>query len=783
MASLVKPCVSFQDPLPSSSTLASPSSSPPSPSSSSSSSSLLAGERVATFPKFRRLWTRPKLIKEESRQHNNYDLPTMEPWELFTDVLMIGACANLSETLRDELSWSNFCQYMLLAFLFQNGWALYVDFTTRFSTASLLCSAIYFVYVLGTVIMVVHTCKDIFPKAIRSFSLGLLAQRLALMGMYLHVAVCNPAARTHTKMALCFLAVSTLACAATAKVVENDPHAVEETWVAWFFILIVEMLLYPLARSYMDGSMVESDLEGLEERFSGYTMIVLGECAVFSVINYKKLQPNTDTRHYFTALCLCFVLVFGLGLLAFNLRLDLGHFAHGQQRNEPFTLVLLTGHAFYVALLTLGAGMKLVMAAVLAQQPLDQSASWLVWGSLSCCALCLLQERLFYLRQTDPSCLLVVWKSVFLGACLVPLLLAKLLSRPFATSHTSHGTEGEGVLYVSDPMQVAAAGAGWALLLVLAEHGLAHVIYLKRHHEEPGHPPPDRWGSERAGMLKSFADVDTVRSRTEPANSNEYARGSKASQEAQGVREEEKEGFFFFFKFVRKFKVVGSEEQLGAFAPTIAVFLTEKDRTPLKARVQEIRNSVAWEPNTARGVAGSAEAVLEVLRESARGLGVPESGGRGLHCVIPLGIQKGTLSAVMDPVTHLQRLPSPWHCLVRHEWPYARPWFEGEEAQVLLMGYTLILLDSIEAAACGRSSHPSIYKMVFELKRTLAALRDEPEAGALRGHGPVPALQPHLLEKHARLSAGAIWGGGSPQKDFAAHLKAWPRLKKRRPFR
>jgi low temperature requirement protein LtrA len=416
-------------------------------------------------------------------------------WELFVDLLLVAACANVADQFKDDSTWTGLAVFVLQLTQFDSGWLHYTLFSSRYHDDSLFHSFLLFVYLLGTAVAVVHA-KGLEPDDVVGFNVGQAVLRLALAVMHLSVAFASDRARGIALVdALFTLLHAGIFCIAAA--VASDGNAVLACWVACIFL---EVVVWAQTTRLLGVKGVPLNIDHMADRSGCFTMVVLGESVVSTAINYSSLASPERTVGYYAAMVLGFLLTFTLALSAFHMQPPREIHAYRRSRCHGIALGS-TNRIMWIALLAMGVGIKQVMRAVTGsddesmqadQEPstdlLQARFAWLLMISLSLAFFCLavIRSLHFWGRQPAPTDkpwvygVKMVWWVMAFAWGVLPLAAALAL-----TSVTSGPGCDTGMC---NPHPVAALGAASACttLMVIVETLLVQCL-----------PPP---GQHRAAI-------------------------------------------------------------------------------------------------------------------------------------------------------------------------------------------------------------------------------------------------------------------------------------------
>ncbi|KAH9052427.1 hypothetical protein Ae201684P_001608 [Aphanomyces euteiches] len=85
------------------------------------------------MPMLRTFSSRPELSAD---WNGNYEEKSAQWFELFVDLIMVSACSNVAEKLKDDLSHHGLLNFLLIFTLYVSSWQKYTFFNARFSEDS-----------------------------------------------------------------------------------------------------------------------------------------------------------------------------------------------------------------------------------------------------------------------------------------------------------------------------------------------------------------------------------------------------------------------------------------------------------------------------------------------------------------------------------------------------------------------------------------------------------------------------------------------------------------------
>ncbi|OQS06567.1 hypothetical protein THRCLA_01388 [Thraustotheca clavata] len=353
-----------------------------------------------------------------------YEEKSAEWFELFLDLIMVAACSNVADGLKEDLSFNGWVQFFVLCFMYSSSWHLYTHFNGRFSETSLLHYVFLYLLLIGLGGMVLASE----PGA--RFTIGLILIRVALLCMNTSVYWSLPQARAKASMdmALDTAAIILFVCALYV-----DSHTFTLTVYA---LAAVQQTVFAIIFSQLSclvQNRIPMNIDHVDEREGCMVMVALGESVVSAVINSRQIEQELPTRFY-AAMQLSLLIIFSLAIFYFAAKPP--REMHAMRRSVFTGFGYSVLHYFLLpTLLAIGVGTKLVSYSVLHSLPLSSTALWILFCSISLALLEMLLIRLMHYwgRQpapTDPEPIRKI-KFIWWGVCafspLFPLIAAYIL--------------------------------------------------------------------------------------------------------------------------------------------------------------------------------------------------------------------------------------------------------------------------------------------------------------------------------------------------------------------
>ncbi|KDO24885.1 hypothetical protein SPRG_09529 [Saprolegnia parasitica CBS 223.65] len=375
-----------------------------------------------------------------------YEEKSAQWFELFLDLIMVAACSNVAEGLKDDLSLRGAAAFVLLCLMYASSWHLYTHFNARFSESSLLHYGFLYVLLIGLGGMVLASEPG------RGFTIGLVCIRAALLCMNLSVfwSLPNVRGKAGADMSISLLVMTLFAFALYV-----DYPTV--TIGAYLTSLVLETLggvaLVRFAnRPDMDVAM---NIDHVDDREGCLVMVALGESVVSTVMHRR----GTDLPSaYYVAMALSLLVIFSLAIFYFA--------AKPQREMHAMRRSIATGLTY--SLLAIGVGTKLVSEAVRQNQELAPTSLWVLFGSMSLAFCIMLLVRLLHYggRQTDPLRVQRI-KYVWWGVCALSPICPPVVAYILQAVATDGGV---------DPITALACAAAIILSWLVSETAVMHSL-------------------------------------------------------------------------------------------------------------------------------------------------------------------------------------------------------------------------------------------------------------------------------------------------------------------
>ncbi|KAA8493318.1 hypothetical protein FVE85_8763 [Porphyridium purpureum] len=304
----------------------------------------------------RLLYAKPRIIVDLDADEE-YEEKAAQWWELFLDLMYVAAASNLADALKDELDREGALAYVLMFSIFFNGWLFYTLHQTRFVANSMFHLGLFYVFMLGTALMVVNCSAFEFAHG---FSAACIIQRVALLLLYADTYAHVPRARMALTIWIQIISVAVVGF--ILALVLDSAKAYKLIWTGTVLLDAYFHLHHHLFRM-PEEHRVPLNIDHCAERFSCMLLVILGESIVSCVINYRDLPQDARSYTYYAVMALTLLMVFALALIYYMLLPPRA--IHAMRRS------VVTGSAFVLmhqimlcALLGMGVGVKFVMIAV-----------------------------------------------------------------------------------------------------------------------------------------------------------------------------------------------------------------------------------------------------------------------------------------------------------------------------------------------------------------------------------------------------------------------------------
>ncbi|KAF0694303.1 Aste57867_14815 [Aphanomyces stellatus] len=324
-----------------------------------------------------------------------YEEKSAQWFELFLDLIMVAACSNVTEKLKEDLSFHGFLYFVLLTTAYTMTWMLFTNFHARFNEKSLLHYAYLYLLLSGLGGMVLAGE----PGA--AFTIGMLLARVSILFMYITIYVLLPKVRPNV-----FTDISVVAMSSLTLVISL---ALPESWTMPSYILamtfesagrLVVGQLRTQAVIPMEIHRIPLNIDHFNERVGCLVMVSLGEAVVSAIINFDK--PELLTTRFFFMMQLALLVLFSTAMFYFTIQ-PVRDF-HALRRSAVTGIVFAWLHYLLVpTLLSIGVGLKFTTAAVLVGVPLSSADVWLLFGGIAATLLVMLGLRLCHFGGRQPA--------------------------------------------------------------------------------------------------------------------------------------------------------------------------------------------------------------------------------------------------------------------------------------------------------------------------------------------------------------------------------------------
>ncbi|KDO21992.1 hypothetical protein SPRG_12851 [Saprolegnia parasitica CBS 223.65] len=366
-----------------------------------------------------------------------YEEKSAQWFELFLDLIMVAACSNVAEGLKDDLSLRGAAAFVLLCLMYASSWHLYTHFNARFSESSLLHYGFLYVLLVGLGGMVLASEPG------RGFTIGLVCIRAALLCMNLSVfwSLPNVRGKAGADMSISLLAMTLFAFALYV----DHPTVTIGVYLASLFLeTLGGVTLVRFAKR--PDMYVAMNIDHVDDREGCLVMVALGESVVSTVINSR----GTDLPS------------------AYYPQREM----HAMRRSitTGFTYSMLH-YLLLPTLLAIGVGTKLVSEAVRHNQELAPTSIWVLFGSISLALCIMLLVRLLHYggRQPAPTDPLLVQriKYVWWGVCALSPICPPVVAYILQAVATDGGV---------DPITALACAAAIILSWLVSETAVMHSL-------------------------------------------------------------------------------------------------------------------------------------------------------------------------------------------------------------------------------------------------------------------------------------------------------------------
>ncbi|OQR99486.1 hypothetical protein ACHHYP_06009 [Achlya hypogyna] len=331
--------------------------------------------------------SRPTL---SANQHGDYEEKVAQWFELFLDLLFVGACASVAASLEEDLTWAgvgdfvfNFTQYMA-------GWLLYTNFVSRFDEPSFYHCGFLFVLLGGFGGIVLGGSPGV------AFTTGLLLVRVSIMAMYVNIYVRLPETRQQVWLDLLLLLCAIIALSVAL--------SVEHPRIWYGAVLAIEI---PLRGVWMvkqwlfsNGIRIYVNIDHANERATNLVLVALGEAVLAATQNYA--DAKVVTPRFSLCMLLSLLLSFGMAMF-YNTTQPPRHF-HALKRSAWTAFFFYMVHfVLWPSLVALGVGTQFIKHTVLHSGHLNKDEVWVLLGSLALGMLCVLWLRVLHYGGRQPT--------------------------------------------------------------------------------------------------------------------------------------------------------------------------------------------------------------------------------------------------------------------------------------------------------------------------------------------------------------------------------------------
>ncbi|RHY33402.1 hypothetical protein DYB32_001658 [Aphanomyces invadans] len=350
-----------------------------------------------------------------------YEEKSAEWFELFLDLIVVAACSNVTEKLKEDLTPYGLVHFVVLTSMYTSSWTLYTSFHARFNEKSLLHYLWLYVWFAGLGGMVLA------GEPSTAFTIGLILIRIAQLLMYTTVYVLLPQSRCTTKVDMVFVVFSVVTLCTT--------FVFPEAWTVPLYagVLVWEGIVRFVAAAQgwlqtKDSIRIPLNIDHFNERVGCMVMVALGEAVVSTIINFK--DPSLLTARFFFMMQLGLLVIFTMAMFYFAIQPPREF--HAMRRSVYAGITFSWLHlCLYPTLLVIGVSLKLITDAVVADERLESTHMWWLFGSLSAALTNMLFIRLAHYggrhpAPTDPDCVKTIkytWWVVAGVAPVVPLVL------------------------------------------------------------------------------------------------------------------------------------------------------------------------------------------------------------------------------------------------------------------------------------------------------------------------------------------------------------------------
>ncbi|KAF0689420.1 Aste57867_19126 [Aphanomyces stellatus] len=339
------------------------------------------------MPMMRTFVSQPTLSADWSGE---YEEKSAEWYELFLDLLLVAAFSNVSDKLKESLTIHGFGVFVIVTTAYVMTWMLFTNFHARYNVSSLLHYAYLYVLLAGLGGMVL--AND--PGA--AFTTGMLLARVAILCMYITIYVYLPRVRPNVAIDV---SVSVLSC-----IVLSFSFISPDTWSipAYVAAMVVESIGRLVVGALFRSSIlrIPMNIDHFNDRMGCLVLVCLGEGVVSAIINLDNSAHLTP--RFYLMMLLALLVVFSTAMFYFAIQ-PVRAF-HALRR------AALTGIAFSwlhtllaPALLCIGVGLKFITDAVLADESISSTDTWLLFAALAATLAVMLAIRLAHFGGRQPA--------------------------------------------------------------------------------------------------------------------------------------------------------------------------------------------------------------------------------------------------------------------------------------------------------------------------------------------------------------------------------------------
>ncbi|KAF0687179.1 Aste57867_21035 [Aphanomyces stellatus] len=344
------------------------------------------------MPMLRTFSSRPSFSAD---WNGNYEEKSAQWFELFMDLIMVAACANVADKLKDDLTHDGFLNYLLVFTMYVASWQKYTFFNARFSEDSFVHYSMLYVLLAGLGGMVM--AGDPSP----GFTIGLLLVRVAMVLMYLNVYFQLHETRKTLWIEILLSGSSSLVLLTSLFLPSS---CTVPCYVVCFFIEVIFRYIWAFQGWFLDPDHphIPMNIEHTSERYGCFVMVVLGEAILSSTINTKPSDKANFTTRYYAVMLLSFLVNFSMAMYYFAMRPPRKF--HAMRRGLLGLISFVVLHLCLLpSLLTMSVSTKLIADAVLKQAPLESSSVWTLFGAMALALAFMFGIRLAHFVGVQPA--------------------------------------------------------------------------------------------------------------------------------------------------------------------------------------------------------------------------------------------------------------------------------------------------------------------------------------------------------------------------------------------